>query len=246
MSNELDQTSEENFETEADETVENTEAQTEIEQQEPDYKKKFSESSKEALKIKEERDSFQRELEEMRNSSNENDNNFPENEEPYPGFNDMDEESQRNILAYTNSIKRNVLAEINKDPAISMARSEANQRKWDKAFSAVQERYPDLKEHSSSFKEQNFKSNKPTPDNIEEILESLSKAFLYDKAKDIGATEARQQSSRIEIERQGSTESIPSSKRSLEDWQRMAQTNPAKFAKESKEFNEDISSGKLK
>lgn len=68
---------------------------------------------------------------------------------------------------------------------------------------------------------------------------------MFDKAKEIGAKEADDLNNRIDIERNTAGPKETLAKRSLEDWQRMAKDNPEQFRKLSKEFNDDMASGKI-
>ena len=69
-------------------------------------------------------------------------------------------------------------------------------------------------------------------------------AYLI-KLKEIGAKESKEKESHIELERTTAGLKESQVSRSLEDWQRMSQDNPAKFASLSKEYNSDLSSGKI-
>lgn len=243
--------------TEVDETTEEETTEEPVEtptESEVDYKKKFSESSKEAQRLLEENKKAQEELEKLRDQygnypGNESDANYSDkkdDDEPlYPGFENLSEEEQQNLLSYTDGIKKQALKEIYKDPAIVSAREQSNERAWEAAFNEVSSEIPDLKEISSEFKSKYFKKDN-VPSNIKEIITQLAKSELYDKAKDLGAREAEERSSRIDIERSGGGDKTPKAGRTMEDWQKLAQSNPAKFAKMSKEYNEDLSSGKLK
>ena len=119
-----------------------------------------------------------------------------------------------------------------------------NEGKFNDALSNVIEKYPQLKESKEEFKAKYFKGDN-VPDNIESLLEDLSKIYLFDKAKEIGASEEKERSNRLDTERAKGGDRTPQTARKLEDWQRMAQENPAKFAKLSKEYKKDVESGKL-
>jgi len=62
---------------------------------------------------------------------------------------------------------------------------------------------------------------------------------------EIGAKDESDKNSRIEIERNTAGPKEPKVNRSLEDWTRMQQMEPQKFLSLSKEFNEDMASGKI-
>jgi hypothetical protein len=98
---------------------------------------------------------------------------------------------------------------------------------------------------SDEFKTKHFNKDN-VPSNIKEIMTQLAKSELFDKAKDLGSKEAQEQAStRIDIERAGGGDKSPKTVRSIEDWHKLAQDNPAKFAKMSSEYNSDMESGKL-
>lgn len=216
-----------------------------------DYKKKFSESSKEALKLLEEKKALEAKLEAERaererlatqgaSYGNNSEDNL------YPGFENLDREEQERLISYTNSIKKKALEDLYKDPAIADAKDAYNERKWEQAFDEVSYEFPELKDNKDDFKSKYYKSSN-VPENIKDIIKDLSKIYLFDKARDLGAKEAAEKLARIDIERANGGDKTPtSSSRSLEDWNRMAQENPAQFARLAKQFNEDLASGKLK
>lgn len=258
MSEEKNQTPEEvnneevnnNEGTEVEETTQETTEETVENPTEPEVEeipkgfvssKKFTESQKEALRLIEENKKLQQELEAKKESGVSYDDDLGD---VYPGFEDLPEEEQRNLRNYTQGLKKQVIGEIYKDPAIVSAKEQANERAWDAAFQEVQSEIPEVKD-VSDFKSKYFnKSNVPT--NIKDILTQLAKSELFDKARDLGAKQAQEQAGRIEIERAGGGDKTPTTSRTMEDWQRLAQSNPAKFAQMSKEYNEDLASGKLK
>jgi len=207
------------------------------------YKEKFSASTAEAQRLAsdlKERDARIAELE----AEDEPDNIPTDTEEMYPGFNDLPAEEQKNLIEYTNSIKNKAVEEVRKDPAIAFAQSQYAERKFDTALEKAIQEHPELAEDRDTFKDKYFKADN-VPDNIDEILGDLSKVHLYDKAKDIGAQEEAGKADRIEIERQKGGDKTPVASRSLADWQRLQQNNPAEFAKQSKQYNQDLASGKL-
>lgn len=205
-----------------------------------DYKNKFAESSKEALRIREENKQLRAELEAKANVQ-------PDKamESIYPGFEQLDPEAQQNLINYTNVITNRAKAEIYRDPAIAHAKAVYNESKFDQAFMEVTQVHPELAKSKDEFKSKYFNANN-TPDNIKTILGDVAKIYLFDKAKDIGASEERAKKDRIDLERTTAGTKTPQTNRSLEDWQRMAQENPAKFATMSKEYHTDLASGKLK
>lgn len=208
-----------------------------------DYKTKFSESSKEALRLLEENKRKDAEIERLANLATEDEPNADDN--LYPGFEDLELDAQENLKEYTRNVEKSVRDNIYKDPAIAFARQAYNEKKWNDAFDTISSTIPTLKDLKDEFKTKYFSPHN-VPDNIENILQDVAKIYLFDKAKDIGAMEEQQRASRIETERNSGGDNSPTAGRSLADWQRMQQENPGKFAKESKSFFADLASGKLK
>lgn len=210
-----------------------------------DYKTKFSESSKEALRLLEETKAKDAEIERLRQLAEQGANHSNDSDDIYPGFEQLSDEEQRNLIAYTEGIKRKALEEINKDPALTYARESYNERKWDTAFDAVVNDFPELKESKDDFKKKYF-NIKNVPENINDILKDLAKVHLFDHARELGAKDALEKANRIDIERQQAGDKTPVATRSLEDWHKLAQSNPGQFAKLAKEYKSDLESGKLK
>lgn len=223
--------------TETETTVENP---TQPSETDVDYQKKFAESSKEALRLYEENKRLQEELEAKARSQEQNNSM-----DTYPGFEQLDEDAQKNLIAYTNLVTKRAKEEIYKDPAIAHSVNIYNQNKFETALNSVVAKFPDLAQSKDDFKNKNF-NPKNVPDNIEGILTDLAKAYLFDKATEIGAKKEREKASRIDMERATGGTKTPTVNRTLEDWTRMAQENPAKFAQLSKEYQSDMDSGKLK
>lgn len=221
-----------------------TEAETEPE---VDYKVKFSESSKEALRLLEEKKAKDAEIERLRQELEAKQNiGANDSEALYPGFDMLSDDERKNLIAYTDSIKKQTLNEVYKDPALAFAKQSYNENKWERAFEQIASELPEIRDSKDEFKSKYFKKDVSVPDNITDILKDLSKAHLFDKARDLGMKDALAQTKRIDIERQSGGEKTPKATRSLEDWYKMAQNNPGEFAKQSKQFNEDMASGKLK
>lgn len=221
-----------------------------------DYKTKFSESSKEALRLLEENKAKEAELAareaEIERLSKEieskKDTSYSDGTELYPGFNYLSEEEKKNLMAYTDSVRQSALKEIYNDPAIASAKQSYNERVWDSALDEVVKTIPQLADPNerAEFKSKYFRADN-VPANIKDILPDVAKIYLFDKAKDIGAQEALQrEQERIDTERQQGGDNTPSASRSLEYWTNLAQSNPAEFAKRANEYNEDLKSGKLK
>jgi len=204
-----------------------------------DYQKKFSESAKEAQRLYEENKILKQ---------NQAKDNVQATVQPtdnyYPGFEDLDEDAKNNLIAYTDTVTKRALAEINKNPAIAYATKQYNEQVWDSAFQKTIQEYPELAESKDEFKSKYYNVNN-VPTNIESILKDVAKIHLFDKAKEIGAKEQTEKQNRVDIERTTAGSKDPTVRRSLEDWQRMAQENPMQFRSLSKEFNDDMSSGKI-
>jgi hypothetical protein len=203
-----------------------------------DYQKKFSESTRENQRIMAEMKAKDAELEQLRN---ERENN---SETLYPGFEELSEVEQKNLINYTNMVEKRALAKLNNDPAIAFARQTYNEKTFDKSLDALISKFPDLKDNKEDFKAQYFNPNN-VPKNIDEINEKLAKIYLFDKAKNIGAEEEKSRANRLDTERAKGGARTPNTNRSLDEWQALAVSNPAKFAKLSKEYKNDTESGKL-
>lgn len=226
--------------------TEQEEVKPEVTETEPDYKTKFSESSKEALRLLEETKAKDAEIERLRLLTEEKGANYSnESDNLYPGFENLGPEEQENLINYTNSIKKRTLEDIYKDPAIAFAKQSYNETKWNQAFQEVALKYPTLNDNKEDFKSKYYRSDN-VPENIDSLMTDLAKIYLFEKAEDIGAKKVLEQENRIDIERSNGGVKTPPSNRTLEDWTMMAKNNPAEFAKNSKQFNEDLASGKLK
>lgn len=219
-----------------------------------DYKTKFSESSKEALRLFEEnkaKDAEIARLAELAKGSKKEDEPISTTASLYPGFEDLDQEAQENILKFTGAIEaraeKKVMDKVNSDPALAFARETYNKNKWNSSFDKVLQNplFADLKEVQEDFRAKYF-NPKNVPENIEQILTELAKSFLFDKAKAIGAKEEQEKSQRLDDERQKGGIKTPTAGRTLEEWQKLQQENPAEFARQSKQFYEDLKTGKLK
>lgn len=208
-----------------------------------DYQKKFSESSNEALRLYQENKAL-REALELKDNVQEQPVHVQNADNFYPGFEDLDEDAKNNLIAYTDTVTRRAKEELYKDPAIAFAKKQYNEQVWDSAFSKTLQSFPELAESKQEFKNKYYNVNN-VPENIESILHDIAKIHLFDKAKDIGAKENEEKLSRVDSERTTAGLKETSVKRSLTDWSRMAQENPAKFASLSKEYNSDVDSGKI-
>lgn len=214
-----------------------------------DYKKKFAESSKEALRLLEEnkaRDLALKEKEDeiARLKANGGASYSNNSDAMYPGYENLGEEEKKNVIAFTQSVKRDVLSEVQKDPANTFSRQLYNENVWNKAFEGVVSEFPELKDAKDDFKTKYFRPDN-VPSNIGELMKDIAKVYLFDKAKDVGAREATERQNRVDAERANGGDKAPATERTAEDWAQIAK-NPSQFAKLSKEFNAALASGKLK
>lgn len=206
-----------------------------------DYQKKFAESSTEAIRLYKENEALRKALEAKATVEE-----VPQSmDSVYPGFEQLDPEAQKNLIAYTNVVTKRATEEIYKNPAIAHSVKIYNENKFNTALESIATKFPELAKSKDDFKSKYFNANN-VPDNIESILGDLAKAYLYDKAVEIGAEKERAKAGRVDLARTTGGEKTPQTSRSLEDWARMAQENPIKFAQLSKEYNNDLESGKLK
>jgi len=215
-----------------------------------DYEVKFKESSKEALRLLDVQKEKDSEIERLRieNESltqGQGSNQFGQNiDNPFPGFENLDDEAKENFMNYTKGVVNKATQEINKDPAIAFARKQWNTQKWEAALNNAIQKYPKLAESKDEFRTKYFNVNN-VPENIDNILIDVAKIHLFDSSMEIGAKDESDKNSRIEIERNTAGPKEPKVNRSLEDWTRMQQMEPQKFLSLSKEFNEDMASGKI-
>jgi hypothetical protein len=214
-----------------------------------DYQKKFSESSKEALRILDENKIKDAEIarlkEELMLKGNVQDNSQVQNtDNNYPGFENLDEETQNGISSIITLAKKQAVEELKKDPAYAFALRQNNETTFNNALQETIQIYPELAEFKDEFKAKHYNVNN-VPVNIKEILVELAKGHLFDKAKQIGAREVTETNQHIELERTTAGKKDSTARRSLEDWTRMQQENPQQFLSLSKEFNADMESGKI-
>jgi hypothetical protein len=216
------------------EGTEQTETATTPVTQAVDYETKFRESAKEAQRLYAENKALREQPQQSETF------NTTPNTELFDGFSDLDEDAQANLLSFADIVRKKALDEVYKDPAIAFARSSYNEKKWDTAFQEATRDIPELADKAADFRNKYYNPNS-VPDNMSDIIKDLAKIYLFDSAKSVGAKEEQAKANRINLEDvTGGDKNPPSVSRSMEEWQRMAQVNPQKFASLSKEFNEDM------
>lgn len=212
-----------------------------------DYQNKFSESSKEALRLLEVNKAKDAEIERLRQELVLKDNvqeTVQNTDNNYPGFENLDEETQNGISSIISLARKQAVEELKKDPAYAFALKQSNETAFNNALQKTIQKYPELAETKDEFKAKHFNVNN-VPVNIEQILGELAKGHLFDKAREIGARELTETNQHIELERSTAGKKDSTARRSLEDWTRMQQENPQQFLSLSKEFNDDMESGKI-
>ena len=232
--------------TAADEGTDQTDTDT-TGQETVDYRTKFIESSKGAQALLERNKQLEAELA-KKQLADMQDLTVPppQTDEPlYPGFEELDEEARKNLIAYTDMVTARAKKEIMNDPSIAFAKSNYNGTKWDQAFGEISAKFPQLAAVKDEFKAKYYNPQN-VPENISEILESMAKIYLFDKAQDIGIAQAQEVAARVQLEDPTGGDKTPTVHRSLADWARMAQTDPVGFAKSKKQYEADLASGKLK
>lgn len=225
-------------------TEQTVQTSQEAEPESIDYKVKFGESSKEALRLLEETREKDRIIAELQANYDRGASQDQTMESLYPGFEQLDADAQANIIAFSEGITKKVREEFSQDPAIAYSRKTYNENVWDNAFNTVLNKYPELADSKEEFKSKYFNANN-VPSNIENILDDVAKIHLFDKAKEIGAKDEQSRQSRVETERSTGGDRTVSAGRTLEEWNRLAMENPSEFAAQSSKYNEDLSSGKI-
>lgn len=215
-----------------------------------DYREKFINSAKGAQALLDEKRKLEARIAELElNPTAGNSSGLPthstDTEVLYPGFENLDPDAQENLLKYTNGVVNKTKQEIYKDPAIAFAQKTYNESKWESAFNETLAKFPELVDAKAEFKSQYF-NPKNVPDNMSDILTTMAKSYLFDKARDIGAQEGKQVAERVQLEEPTGGDKTPTVHRSLEDWHRIAQENPAKFAAMKQQYDADVASGKLR
>lgn len=216
------------------------------EQETVDYREKFIASAKGAQALLEENKKLKAALETNPAAGTVDlPIHSPNTEILYPGFENLDTEAQENLLAYTRAVTSKAEQQIMSKPAIAFAERTYNESKWDLAFAETASQFPELEAARGDFKAKYF-NPKNVPDNISDILTTMAKSYLFDKARDIGAKEGLDVAQRVQLEDPTGGDKTPTANRSLSDWQRLAQENPAKFATMKAQYDADIASGKLR
>jgi hypothetical protein len=219
-----------------DEGTEETETPTTPEPTGIDYEAKFKHSAREAQRLYEEKKALEARIAALTTNRQAEDLTTNPTDELMPGFNALDDDAQRSLLAYTETVKRKAIEEVYKDPDLQYIKTEIKEKRWNQAFDSVSSELPELKEHAIDFRAKYYSPN-VNPDPL--ILKELAKSFLYDK-KDFLTKEVLAEQ-RVNLEEIGGGDKTPQhSARSLEDWDRLRRENPSKFASLSKEFNEDL------
>jgi hypothetical protein len=166
-------------------------------------------------------------------------------EKAIPNFDLLDADTQTNLRAIFRTMEARVVSMLNKDPGVALARQTFNGQKWDDAFNRIAPMFgEDLTKEKENFKSKYFQPNN-VPDNIEEILTQLAKSYLFDTARERGASEEREKQARIDLERGGGGPKAPQSGMSIDDWEHLRKTNPRAFAARSKEYNAQVAAGQL-
>ena len=214
-----------------------------------DYRQKFIDSSKGVNTLLEQNKTLERELAEARKNHSAGNTNLPNhsNEQPenfYPGFEELDSSEKDRVNAFANAIQKKTLETVNSNPALAYSQKQYNESRWEEAFNIVSTEHPELKDIKSDFKSKYFHPNH-VPDNIEDIMKTMAKAELFDKARAIGASEAAEVAQRVQLEDPTGGDNEVSTSRSLAEWQEIAK-NPARFASMKSQYDADIASGKLK
>lgn len=215
-----------------------------------DYREKFINSAKGAQALLDEKKKLEARIAELESNPTAGNVELPthsvDTEILYPGFENLDQEAQENLLKYTKAVTDKAEQQILSRPSIAFAEKTYNESKWDAGFAETAAKYPEIAAAKADFKTQYFNPTKTVPDNISEILTTMAESYLFHKARDIGAKEGMETAQRVQLEDPTGGDKTPSVHRSLEDWQRLAQQNPAKFAAMKKDYEADLASGKLK
>lgn len=168
-------------------------------------------------------------------------------ESQIPNFDVLDADTQASLRALFRAMETRVdsrLRSLDADPGIAFARRTVNERKWDLAFDQAAASLPGLAAEREAFKAQHFQANN-VPDNIADILVQLGKSFLFDRAREIGATEERSKEGMIDLEAGGGGAQPDPTEMTIDDWERLRLKNPREFARRAPEYNAALAAGKL-
>ena len=151
------------------------------------------------------------------------------------------------MQAHVETVVGQAVEKVTKSPAIAFAKHQHNESRWNGAFERLcsNSELEGLEANKLEFKEKYFDPNL-VPENIDEVLQEAAQSFLFRKLKD--NQEGQQVASeRVELEDTTGGSKTPSTvtNRTIEEWQKLQQENPAKFAAEKKQFDEDMASGRL-
>lgn len=203
--------------------------------QEIDYKEKFSQSSREAQRLleearkeKEARERLEQRLAELENQKDDN--------ILYPGFENLQDEEKENLLNFAKVVEKKTLENLKNDPAIAFARQSYNENKWETAFSSVLSKFPELSNDADIFKAKYYNPSN-VPENVESILIDLAKSYLFDKSRQAGNED---KSKRIDTENSSGGDKTPKKTSKTDtEWDILARTNPKEFERLRPQFLED-------
>jgi hypothetical protein len=217
-----------------------------------DYRKKFIESSKGAHQLLKEKEEAERKLAEALKGQEPDGKDLnlqtPTTQQPttlYPGFEELDESEKQRVTTFAASIQKAATDQMQSNPALVFAEKQYNNTRWEEAFAEAATEYPELKDMKDDFKSKYFHPGH-VPDNISDIIKTMAKAELFDKARAIGAEEATEVAQRVQLEDPTGGDKTQPATRSLAQWQELARTNPVKFAESKEAYERDVASGKLK
>lgn len=165
-------------------------------------------------------------------------------ESAIPNFELLDPDTQDHLRAIFGAMSAKLEKRLNSDPGVAFARQTFAEQQWERAFEAVAPKFgTDLTSRKADFKAKYYNGGS-VPPNIESILAELAKGYLYDVAREHGAQEERDRAGRIDLERGGGPKE-PSSTMTVDDWERLRQTNPQAFAARAAEFRQAMNTGQL-
>lgn len=163
----------------------------------------------------------------------------------YPGFENLPADEKDAVTVFADTVTQKTLEQVNSNPALSFAEKQYNESRWEEAFTLAAAEFPELASIKEDFKSKYFHPNH-VPENISEIINTMAQAELYQKMKQSEPEATPQTEGRIEMEGPTGGDKTPPTSRSLQDWEHLARTNPAKFASLKSQYEADVSSGKFK